>query len=260
MKKTLSSILALIVFLTTFYIVPFNVLASTKTPYVVQQYVQAKNTSNCMSSYCLYSTSITIGFEDLKPARTYKIFRKDKNSDWKYIDEFYVDAEVDESYNWVDENGNHWNYDDWYEYTDNKLKSNTHYYYRLYDTKDKIYTKSVSYWTAIDHPSGVKKDGSYAKWKKVSGTKGYLVYYKKTTYNKYQDRYTTTYYLSKVSKKETSYKLPPKTKLIGVYCYTVHNDRYYLGWSGVHKTYGSMKTYIKDGLLTYVIKHKINTY
>lgn len=46
---------------------------------------------------------------------------------------------------------------DYYEYTDNKLKSNKRYYYKLYRCSDKQYSNTESYWTTVKPPKGGQK-------------------------------------------------------------------------------------------------------
>lgn len=233
--------------------------AKTLTPYVAEQKEIAQNTSRVLSSYSLYDNEIYVEFKDLEPNVKYKIFRKEGNKNWKVIKTFVAEAEISEdgSYSYEDENGICYNYDDYLEYTDKKVKSNTRYKYKLYSCDTGKYSKTETYWTAANHPKKVKQKGQKVTWKKVKGVKGYAVYYWKNY--SFLDGYITDkkYFCKIVSAKSKSFTLPAKCKVGGVYSYTKHDGGYYLGWSGIHKTQGSMKAYIRDGLLYDVIKKKI---
>lgn len=217
----------------------------------------AKNTSSVMSSYALYHNKITVQFEDLLPNTTYKLYRKEANKKWKVIDTFTVEAEIVENgYTYKDENGVLYDYEDSYVFIDKKLKENTRYYYKLYSCDTRKYTKTESYWTAVNHPKKVKQSGNKVNWEKSKGASGYLVYYHK--HYSFLDGYyqDNVYYYKKVSKKKTSYTIPNGYKIDGVYAYTKHNNGYYLNWSGVHSSEGSIKKYVKDGIMKYVLNHK----
>ena len=109
-----------------------NVSAKEKVPYVVSQKKIAKNTSNVMSSYSLYD-EIYIEFQDLLPNETYRIYRKESKKRWKVIKTFKLEAKsTEDGYNYEDENGICYNYDDYYEYVDKNVKENTCYRYKLY--------------------------------------------------------------------------------------------------------------------------------
>ena len=103
----------------------------------------------------------------------------------------------------------------------------------------------------------MKQTGKTVTWKKVKGVKGYAIYY----WRKYSflDGYITDkkYYCKFVPAKKTSFTLPDKCNLGGVYSYTKHPAGYYLNWSGVHYTQGSMKAYIRGGVMELVLKKKI---
>lgn len=243
MKKFKLIVYGIAVWVLSVSILIMNADAKDRIPYVVKQSSIAKNTSNVMSSYALYDNEITICFAGLSPNTKYKVYRKEAKKSWKVVKTFFKDSK--DTYNHT------------FSFTDRKVKSNTRYYYKIYSYRTKKYSKSETYWTAIKHPKKFQQSGNWVTWNKVKGASGYLVWYRKHFSflgGYYEDN---VYYCKIISAKKTSYILPQGCKIKGVYAFTKHKDRYYLNWSGVHKTQGSMKTYVKDGVLDHVIKHKI---
>ena len=234
-----------------------NSIAQNKQPYVVPQNKVAKNTSKVMSSYALYHDKLVIEFNDLLPNTTYKIYRKEANKKWKVVKTFTVEAEiVKNGYTYRDENGVMYDYEDRYTYVDKKLKENTQYSYKLYSCKTKKFTKTEKYWTALSHPKNVKQSGNNVTWSKSKGASGYMIYYHK--HYSFLDGYyqDDVYYCKKINKNKTSYVIPEGCKVDGVYSYTKHNKGFYVDWSGVHSSEGSVKNYVNTGSLKYILKHK----
>ena len=265
MKRFKLIVFSIIILMISFNVSIMNVDAKEKKPYLWKQTAIAKNTSNVMSSYALYDNEISLSFKHLQPNTKYKIYRKEAKKAWKVVKTFFVDVEMEEtdpeegSYDYVDESGIYYSvwYDDTYHFTDRRVKSNTRYYYKLYSCGTKKYSNIESYWTAVKHPKKFKQSGNIVTWDKVKGTSGYLIWYRK--HFSFLDGYyeDNVYYCKIISKEKTSYILPNGCKIKGVYAFTKHGGRYYLNWSGIHKTQGSMKTYVKNGILDLVIKKKI---
>jgi len=200
----------------------------------------AKNTANVMSSYALYDNRLVLGFDNLMPGTTYKLYRRESKKKWKLIDTFTGD-EYNEL-NWG--------------YTDNKVKANMRYDYKLYDCNSGKYTKVETYWTPVKHPKKVKQSGNTVTWKKSKGANGYFVYYHKhySILDGFLQR--DEYFCKKVSNKKLSYTLPEGCKVDGVYAYSKHNGGYYLSWAGIYKNANVAKKYVKNGCMKFVLKHK----
>lgn len=190
--------------------------------------------SKVLSSCSLYNNELSLEFDNLEPDTTYRIYRREAKKKWKIINTFYVEEE--------DLNGN---YEPYHEYIDKRVKSNTHYYYKLYACETGEYSKTESYWTPCKHPKNIKQSGQFVRWDKTKGARGYfIVYYKKYkvwSYSKDDYIVHTDSHCELIHPNKNYFNIPNGYKLDGVCAYTKHKGLFYVDWVGTYKNESILK-------------------